>query len=81
VRRITSLPAERLGLANRGRLAVGKPADIVVFDPATVADRSTTANPKRHPAGFRHVLLDGVFTLRDGARTDRNPGRVVRPRN
>jgi N-acyl-D-amino-acid deacylase len=78
VRRITSLPADRLGLSNRGRLAVGAPADIVVFDPATVADRATATEPKRHPAGFRHVLLDGVFTLESGARTANNPGKVVR---
>jgi N-acyl-D-amino-acid deacylase len=80
VRRITSLPADRLGLPNRGRLAIGAPADIVVFDPAEVVDRSTMTAPKSHPAGFRHVLLDGVFTLRDGARTANNPGKVVRRR-
>jgi N-acyl-D-amino-acid deacylase len=80
VRRITSLPADRLGLANRGRLAAGAPADVVVFDPARVQDRATMTEPKIHPAGFHHVLLDGIFTLRDGARTEHNPGRVVRKR-
>lgn len=75
---LTSLPADRLGLKNRGRLVTGAPADIVVFDPAKVADRSTMTSPKNHPAGLHHVLLGGIFTLRDGARTDNNPGRVVR---
>jgi len=80
VRRITSLPAERLGLTSRGRIVVGAPADIVVFDPAAVSDNATLTDPKQHPDGFDHVLLSGVFTLRDGARTDSNPGRVIRGR-
>jgi N-acyl-D-amino-acid deacylase len=80
VRRITSLPADRLGLTGCGRLAAGAPADVVVFDPARVQDRATMTEPKIHPAGFHHVLLDGIFTLRDGARTAHNPGRVVRKR-
>jgi N-acyl-D-aspartate/D-glutamate deacylase len=78
VRRITSSPADRLGLSGYGRLALGAAADLVVFDPATVTDRSTLKTPKVHPDGFHHVLLDGVFTLRSGARTEYNPGKVVR---
>lgn len=78
VRRITSLPAERLGLTGRGRLTKGAVADITVFDPATVKDKATMTNPKAHPAGYHHVLLDGIFTLRHGGRTEFNPGRVVR---
>lgn len=78
VRKITSLPAQRLGLSGRGRLIVGAPADLVVFDPATVRDTATLTRPKSHPEGFAHVLLDGEFTLRDGERTARNPGRVIR---
>jgi N-acyl-D-amino-acid deacylase len=78
VRKITSLPAQRLGLSGRGRLTPGAPADIVVFNAATVLDNATLTHPKSHPDGFVHVLLDGVFTLRDGERTARNPGRVIR---
>lgn len=78
VRKMTSLPADRLGVKGRGRLAVGAAADIVVFDPLTVKDRSTLTEPKQHPVGFDHVLLDGVFTLRDGTRTEHCPGRVIR---
>jgi N-acyl-D-amino-acid deacylase len=78
VRRITSLPAERLGLRDRGRLRAGAIADIVVFDAARVRDVSSVREPRRHPEGFHHVLLGGVCTLRDGRRTEANPGRVVR---
>lgn len=78
VRRITSLPAERLGLADRGRIRPGAAGDLVVFDPATVRDASDIHEPRRHPEGFRHVVLGGVPTLRDGRRTTLNPGRVIR---
>ena len=78
VRRITSLPAERLGLADRGRIRPGAVGDLVVFDPAAVRDVSDIREPRRHPEGFRHVVLGGVPTLRDGRRTDATPGRVLR---
>jgi N-acyl-D-amino-acid deacylase len=78
VRRITSLPAARLGLRDRGRLHAGAVADITVFDPARVRDLSSVREPRRHPEGFEHVLLGGVCTLRDGLRTEANPGRVIR---
>jgi N-acyl-D-amino-acid deacylase len=78
VRKITSLPAERLGLKGRGLLAPGSVADIVVFDPKSVKDNATLTQPKRHPDGFHQVLLNGVFTLRNGERTADNPGRVIR---
>ena len=51
---------------------------IVVFDPVNVRDKSTLTKPKQHPQGFDHVLLSGIFTLRNGERTDHNPGRVIR---
>jgi N-acyl-D-amino-acid deacylase len=73
IRRITSLPAERLELAARGRLKVGAAADVVVLDPAEVRDNATLKRPKQHPAGFQYVMLDGVFTLREGMRTAHNP--------
>ncbi|WP_270935367.1 N-acyl-D-amino-acid deacylase family protein [Falsiroseomonas oryzae] len=78
IRRITSLPAARLGLADRGRIRPGATGDLVVFDPAAVRDMSDVHDPRRHPSGFRHVVLGGVPTLRDGHRTDANPGRVIR---
>lgn len=78
VRRITSLPAARLGLRDRGGIFPGAWADMVVFDPANVVDRSTLAEPNTPPDGFRHVLVNGAFALRDGALTDRCCGTVVR---
>lgn len=78
VRRITSLPARRLGLTDRGRLRPGAVADLVVFDPAAVRDMSDLREPRRHPEGFHHVVLGGVATLRDGRRTEASPGRVIR---
>jgi N-acyl-D-amino-acid deacylase len=81
VRRITSLPAERLGLRDRGRLRAGAVADVVVFDPLRVRDASSVREPRRHPEGFAHVLVAGVCTLRDRQRTEANPGRVIRAGN
>lgn len=78
VRRITALPAARLGLSDRGRLRPGAVGDLVVFDPEAVQDASDMQAPTRHPEGFRHVVLGGVPTLRDGKRTSANPGRVIR---
>jgi N-acyl-D-aspartate/D-glutamate deacylase len=80
IRRITSLPAERLRLGDRGRLRAGAVADLVVFDPARVRDVSSVREPRRHPEGFDHVVLGGICTLRDGRRTEANPGRVIRAR-
>jgi N-acyl-D-amino-acid deacylase len=78
VRRLTSLPAENLGLDRRGRLVPGHFADVVVFDPAEVADRATFEDPHRYAVGVRHVLVNGVPVLRDGAPTGALPGRALR---
>src|ERR1041384_1361620 len=59
VRRMTSLPADRLGLRDRGRLVEGARADLVVFDPKTVADRSTYDEPRRFAEGIDEVLVNG----------------------
>lgn len=76
--RITSQPAERLGLTDRGQLRVGAFADIVVFDAATVHDRSSFLMPQQHPAGFEQVWVNGVRVVQDGLRNDEQPGRVLR---
>jgi N-acyl-D-amino-acid deacylase len=78
VRRLTSLPAENLRLRERGRLRPGFFADVVVFDPATVADLATFEQPHQLAVGVRHVLVNGVQVLRDGEHTGALPGRVVR---
>ena len=80
VRKLTSLPASNLSLADRGRLKNGYYADVVVFDPATVQDHATFADPKQYSTGVRHVLVNGQLALQDGEPTAARPGRVVRGR-
>jgi dihydroorotase/N-acyl-D-amino-acid deacylase len=67
IRKMTLLPAERFGLRDRGLLAVGKIADLVVFDPATVLDRATYEQPLRAPIGVRTVLMNGQVVIKNGA--------------
>src|SRR5690606_366037 len=78
VRKITSLPADRLGLSDRGRVVEGAAADLVVFDPATVADRATFQEPHQYPDGIPWVFVNGVAMVEDGRYTDARPGRVLR---
>jgi N-acyl-D-amino-acid deacylase len=78
VRRMTGLPARKLGLARRGTLAVGHAADVVVFDPDRVHDRATFREPRRAPAGIPHVFVNGAWTVRDGKHTGARGGRVLR---
>ncbi len=78
VRRMTSLPAERLGLRDRGALREGACADIAVFDPTMVADRATFADPHQISAGIPHVIVNGVAVIRDGKHTGALPGRMLR---
>lgn len=77
VRKMTGLPGRRLGLADRGILAVGTKADVVVFDPARVADLATYEEPHRYAAGIDHVLVNGRAVIADGEHTGALPGRVL----
>jgi N-acyl-D-amino-acid deacylase len=77
VRKMTSLPAARLGLTDRGLLRPGMAADVVVFDPATVADTATYENPHQYSLGMELVLVNGQLVLRDGIRTTARPGRPL----
>lgn len=78
IRKLTSLPASNLGIRDRGVLAPGHFADVVVFDPEVIADRATFDDPHRYAVGMQHVLVNGVPVLRDGEHTGATPGRVVR---
>jgi len=80
VRKLTSLPADNLSLKDRGRLAPGYFADIVVFDPATISDHATYAKPAQLATGVEQVLVNGRFALRDGTATGAATGRIVRGR-
>jgi N-acyl-D-aspartate/D-glutamate deacylase len=78
VRRLTSLPAGRLGLRDRGVVRAGARADLAIFDPASFAEQGTTFAPNQVAVGMRHVLVNGVATLRDGALTGARGGQVLR---
>lgn len=78
VRKMTGAPAARLGLRHKGLLRWGMDADCVVFDPATIHDTATYAEPHQYAAGVRHVLVNGTATIRDAQHTGARAGRVLR---
>jgi N-acyl-D-amino-acid deacylase len=78
VRKMTSLPASNLGLLDRGRLSEGMAADITVFDPQTIGDRSTWEDPHRFSEGVVHVVVNGEYALKGGELTKATPGRYLR---
>jgi len=78
VRQMTSLPARRLGLSGIGLVEAGYRADLVIFDPADVADTATYEDPTQHPRGIRDVLVSGQFAVRTGTPTGIRAGRPLR---
>jgi N-acyl-D-amino-acid deacylase len=78
VRRVTSHPAQIHGIRDRGLIRPGYAADITVFDPKTIEDLSTYREPRRHPRGITHVMVNGVMTVEDGEHTGARAGRVHR---
>ncbi len=77
IRRLSGLPATNLGLAGRGFVKAGMFADVVVFDPATIADRATFEQPHQYAVGMKHVFVNGVQVLKDGVHTNAKPGRAL----
>ena len=77
VRRLSALPATNLGLDHRGFIQDGMFADIVIFDPATIADRATFDKPHQYAVGMKHVFVNGVQVLKDGDHTGAKPGRAL----
>ncbi len=77
VRRLSALPATNLGLDHRGFLKEGMFADVVVFDPATIADRATFERPHQYAIGMKHVFVNGVQVLKEGEHTGAKPGRAL----
>ena len=77
VRRLSALPATNLGLDHRGFVQEGMFADVVVFDPATIADRATFDKPHQYAVGMKHVFVNGVQVLKDGEHTGAKPGRAL----
>jgi N-acyl-D-amino-acid deacylase len=77
VRRLSGLPAINLGLDHRGLLQEGMFADVVVFDPATIADRATFEKPHQYAVGMKHVIVNGAPVLKNGEHTGAKPGRAL----
>jgi N-acyl-D-amino-acid deacylase len=77
IRRLSALPASNLGLDHRGMIKEGMFADVVVFDPATVADRATFDKPHQYAVGVKHVFVNGVQVLKEGEHTGAKPGRAL----
>jgi len=75
---MTSLPASRMGLQDRGLLRPGLAADVVAFDPDTVADKATFLEPRQYAAGIPYVAVNGALVVDDGKITEARPGRVLR---
>lgn len=78
IEKITSLPAQRLGLSGKGTLAVGSDADITIFDPQTIKDRSNYEDPFRAPSGIEYVIIRGSIALRQGEIVNRSLGKAIR---
>ena len=78
IREMTSLPANQLHLWNRGRIAPGLAADLVLFDPAKIADTATFAKPLSYSVGMDYVLINGKLAIDQGQPTGTLAGRVIR---
>ena len=78
VHRMTGFPARKFGLRDRGVVRAGAAADLVLFDPARIADVATYADPHHPPAGVAHVFVNGQAVVRDGRHTGARPGRALR---
>ncbi|HEY6146627.1 MAG TPA: amidohydrolase family protein, partial [Thermoanaerobaculia bacterium] len=78
IRKMTSFAAEAAGLPDRGILRAGFPADLAVFDPVAVRDRSTFTQPNQYSEGFRYVAVNGTLVIDDGKLTGKTPGRGLR---
>ncbi len=78
VKKMTSMPADRIGLHDRGRIAAGKKADLVIFDPEKIIDRATFESPHQYPEGIAHVLVNGIPVVEKGKHSGLRPGQVIR---
>jgi len=77
IHRLSGFPATNLGLDHRGFLKEGMFADVVIFDPATIADRATYEKPHQYAVGVKHVFVNGTEVLKDGEHTGAKPGRAL----
>ena len=79
IHKMTAMPAEQLGLTDRGTLKIGHAADIVVFNFKTILDKATFQAPHQYPEGIEAVLVNGLPVVLNGEHTETRPGRVLRP--
>ena len=77
IRKMTSMPAQRLGLTNRGRLTPGYAADIVIMDLPNVEEKATFVDPHQYPEGITHVIVNGEIVIRDEKFTGKIPGKMI----
>jgi len=78
IRKCTSLPAQQMGLRDRGLVRVGSWADIVVFDPDTISDQGSYEDSAHYPVGIEHVFVNGVLVVNKGEHTGALPGHIIR---
>ncbi|MCK5651576.1 MAG: amidohydrolase family protein, partial [Gemmatimonadetes bacterium] len=78
VRKMTGTPADQAGIGDRGRIARGKKADLVVFNAADVKDEATFDDPHQYPTGIEYVVVNGRLVIENGQHTGARPGRVLR---
>ena len=81
IRRMTSFPAQRLGLRDRGLIREGNWADIVIFNPETVRDKTDFMQPHQFPEGIIHVLINGIPVVENEKQRKKYPGKVIRRPN
>ena len=77
IKKMTSMPAGRIGIRDAGIISVGKRADIVIFDPETISDRATYQQPHQYPTGIDYVLVNGEIVVDHGNLTGRKPGKIM----
>ena len=78
IRRMTSFPAQRLGLRNRGLIKKGMWADLVIFDPNTIIDKATYDQPAQFPTGICYVIVNGTIVVKDQKQYWKHPGKLIR---
>jgi len=78
IKKITSMPAAKMGLSQRGSLKIGNFADVVVFDPENIADKATFIDPHQYPEGIDYVIVNGTVVVYHGEHTGKLPGKVLR---
>jgi N-acyl-D-aspartate/D-glutamate deacylase len=77
VRKITSSPARKFNLTDRGVLKKGGYADIVVWDAETITDKGSQTEPRQYPEGIKYVIVNGKFVIKDGVHTGALPGKIL----